>query len=122
MAKIVLFNSISKQYISLQSKIRKNRRTIDWIKISITILIFLFLIWIYWYFINISSTKWFFLRQEMKNLEDTKFSYSITNLEVMKMEKNIWDKINTNTLYNQKKISIEEKIIYLPVNQQLAKK
>lgn len=122
MKKIVLLNSISKQYVSLQSKIRKNRRTIDALKISITLLIFLLFIWIYWFFVNISSTKWFFLRQEMKNLEDSKFSYSIISLEVMKKEKDLWDRINTNSIFNQKVVSVQEKIIYIPLDKKLAKK
>lgn len=57
----------------------------------------------------------------MKKLEDSKFSYSIISLEVMKQEKNIWDQLKTNSVFNQKVISVQEKIIYIPIDKKLAK-
>jgi hypothetical protein len=49
----------------------------------------------------------------MKNLEDKKFEYSIIHLDVLKKEKEIWDDIAVNRIYNDKKMKIKTQVIYL---------
>lgn len=120
MNKAVFLNSLSKQYVNLQIKVRQNYKILDWLKIIITFLIFFLTIGIYGYFVNVSSTKWYFLRQEMKNLEDAKFTHSISQIEVLKKEKSLWDNIETNIAMKQKKIKIDEKVVYVSYKKQMA--
>lgn len=114
MEKTIFFKSLSKQYVSLQNKVRENYKIIDAMKLIVTLFILFFTIGVYWYFVNISSTKGYFLRHEMKNFEEAKFNHSIVQVEVLKLEKQIWDNIQTNTVIKQKKIQINEKVVYVP--------
>lgn len=111
MRKFVLLKSISKQYIELQKKVRRNNQVLDSLKLLTSVIIFLLIIWVYGYFVNISSTKWYFLRQEMKNLEETKFTHSITQLDILTMERDIWNEIQTVSVFNEKKVTIRDKIV-----------
>jgi len=56
----------------------------------------------------------------MKNLEDAKFTHSISQIEVLKKEKSLWDNIETNIAMKQKKIKIDEKVVYVSYKQQMA--
>lgn len=95
----------------------------DIVKLTTTIAIFLLTVIIYGYFVNISSTKGYFLRQELKSLEDAKFASSVTKLAIMKQEKQLWDTIKLSQNYNQKKVVISPKVVYIPVQKpQLAKR
>lgn len=114
MKKIVFLESLSKNYLNLQYKIRKNQRLIDSLKITVTILIFFLTLWAYWYFVNISSTKWYFLREQRQELEQAKFKHNITQLEVLKMEKENWDKISQKSNFWEEKITINSKVLYIP--------
>jgi len=122
MQKVVFFTSIRKQYTCLQEKIKKNYRTINALKLSITFLIFFLTIWVYWYFVNISSTKWYFLRQQMQNVEEAKFQNSITQLEILKKEKELWDNIENDYVLDKPKEPVKIKVVYISLDQELSKK
>lgn len=122
MQKVVFFTSIRKQYICLQEKIKRNYRTINALKLSITFLIFFLTIWVYGYFVNVSSTKWYFLRKQMQNVDDAKFQNSITQLEILKKEKELWDNIENNMELNKPKDPVKIKVLYISLDQELSKK
>lgn len=125
MKKIILLESLSKKYINIQNKVRKNNKIIDWLKMTSILLVLVFSVWIYWYLVNVSSTKGYFLRQEMKKLEDIKFNNSITQLEVLGMERQLWDSIQSEKILQQKKITINSRTLYVQIHSEtnkLAKK
>jgi hypothetical protein len=124
MNKIVLLNSLSKEYIDFQKKVKQNHKTIDNIKLFIVISIFVFTIWLYWYFVNINSTMWYFYRNEWNKVEEIKLFHNITQLNILKSQKLLWDDINSELKIVQKKdrnVKIDNKIIYLKYNQELVK-
>ena len=114
MEKIIFLKSLSKQYLNLQNKVKQNYKIVDAMKLFVTLFILFFTIWVYWYFVNISSTKGYFLRQEMKHLEEAKFNHSIAQIEVLRLEKDIWENMQSDTVLKQKKIQINEKVVYIP--------
>lgn len=125
MKKIILLESLSKKYINIQNKVKKNHKIVDWLKMTSILLVLIFSVWIYWYLVNVSSTKGYFLRQEMKKLEDIKFNNSITQLEVLGMERQLWDSIQSDKGLQQKKITINSRTLFVQVHSetnQLAKK
>lgn len=59
----------------------------------------------------------------MRDLEEAKFNYSIVQLDVMKMEKDIWDNIQDNTKItpmNDKHFSVDDKTIYVQIKEDIA--
>jgi hypothetical protein len=124
MNKIVLLNSLSKEYIDFQKKVKQNHKTMDNIKLFIVISIFMFTIWLYGYFVNVNSTMWYFYRIEWNKVEETKLFHNITQLNVLKSQKLLWDDINSELKVVKKRdrnIKIDNKIIYLKYNQELVK-
>lgn len=113
MKKFIQIKSLSRHYVDIQNKVRQNYRLVDNMKLLITVLIFLFTLWVYWYFVNISSTKWYFLRMEMRNLEEKKFEHSIVQIETLKKEREIWDNISIDRKYNQPKMVVDERVLYI---------
>lgn len=113
MSKNVILVNYLKKYSKFQTYIRLNYYLIDNIKLYLSILILIIIIWIYWYFINITSTKWFFLRKEMKNLNDSKFVQNIYQIEALKKEKQIWENLSINQTLNEKKIKIKQNVVYI---------
>ena len=96
---------------------------IDWMKLFITIMIFIFTIWVYGYYVNVSSTKWFVLRQEMNKLKEAKFSHNIVQFEIMALEKQIRENMQEQQQnFNQRKITINNRVEYVTVMKAMAKK
>lgn len=113
MKKIVLLSKIADNCQSLQQRIKQNIIMVDMTKLLVTLIIFVATLWVYWYFVNVSSTKWYFLRKEMRKLETAKFEHSIIQLKIVKKEKEIWDSIDTDfdpDYYNNK---VNPKIVFL---------
>ncbi len=107
MRRLVLYKSLSKQYIFFKCKLRRNRQILSIVKLAIVLVIFFISVIVYWYFVNVWSTKWYFLRKEMSKLENTKLLYNVVKLEVLKKESMILNKINLN--------NVKYKIFYLDI-------
>lgn len=59
----------------------------------------------------------------MRDLEEAKFNYSIVQLDIMKIEKDIWDNIQDNTKItpvNDRYFSVEDKTIYVQIKEDIA--
>ncbi len=57
--------------------------------------IFLIAVFVYGYFVNIWSTKWYFLRQNLAKLETVKLDFQVVELKYMKTISKLNDKINS---------------------------
>lgn len=126
MKKVVFLNNLSKQYNNIRQKVKKNYRMIDWIKLFITVWIFVLTVWAYWYFVNVSSTKWYFLREEERKLNDAEFSHSIARLDVLEKERQIRRDIQEDSIFNQDNIwrqpqglSVHDRVIHIQPEVQL---
>ncbi len=129
MQRVVFVESLSKKYVNIKNKVRRNRKTVDKLKLITTVMILLFTMWVYWYFINISSTKWYFLREEMRELENKKFEHSLVQLEVLQNKREIRQDIQQDSIFRQDNIgrqpqwlSVNDRIIYIETDKRLTNK
>lgn len=120
MNKFVFVESISKKYIEIKNNVKKNRRLINQLKLVTISMILVSVILSYLFFVNISSTKWYFLRQEMGILEEEKFSHSLVQLEVLRAQKKVWQDIQDNSWFKQNNVwkqpqwlTVNDRIIYI---------
>ncbi len=128
MNRFVFTKSLTKNYIDFKNKIRKNRKLINQLKLATTIWILVFTIWLYAYFVNISSTKWYFLREETNKLEEEKFLHSLAQLDVLKEKRNVWKDIQEDSSYKQNNVgrqpqwlSVNDRVIHIQTNTQLVR-
>ncbi|UFX83111.1 hypothetical protein [Candidatus Absconditicoccus praedator] len=126
MKKVVFLNNLSKQYNNIRQKVKKNYRMIDGIKLFITVGIFVLTVGAYGYFVNVSSTKGYFLREEERKLNDAEFSHSIARLDVLEKERQIRRDIQEDSIFNQDNIgrqpqglSVHDRVIHIQPEVQL---
>lgn len=99
MNRLVVERSLSKQYILLKNKINRNKKLINLIKLVVVFIIFLFSVAVYWYFVNVGSTKWYFLRKEMSKLERLKLQEDIVKIEILKKQQRVLDQIDISNVW-----------------------
>jgi len=91
MTKSPSVKKMAQNYLNIKKQILKNYKFISNIKTVFSIIVFILSIWIYGYFVNISSTKWYFLRQERQGLSEIKFQNEIVKIDIRKIEWKILD-------------------------------
>ena len=101
-------------YLLIKKQLKHNFKFIDNIKTIFSIMCLMLSIWIYWYFINVSSTKWYFIKNERNKLSDIKFKNEIIKIDVRKIE---WS-INNTLTYNSSN-TLTWKVITLNSNTEL---
>ena len=104
--------SFHKSYKSWLTTYRNKKELRDGVKITILSLGMLLFGGIFLYYINLASTRGYFLKLANRELESTKAKNDIVKLEVVKIKKLNWDKLsapkNLNLQKNLKTIEIEE--------------
>ncbi len=101
-------------YLLIKKQLKHNFKFIDNIKTIFSIMCLMLSIWIYWYFINVSSTKWYFIKNERNKLSDIKFKNDIVKIDIRRIE---WE-INDNLSYNPNS-SLTGKVLLLNNNSEL---
>ena len=76
-------NSIGQTYSSLLNKYKTYQWVVDIIKITLLSLSVIFFVVVYLYFVNKSSTQWYFLRQATNDLNAIKFQHEIVKTKVL---------------------------------------
>lgn len=92
MTKAPSVKKMARNYLSMKKQILKNYKFISKIKTAFSIMFFILSIWLYGYFVNVSSTKWYFLRQERQKLSEIKFQNEIVKIDIRKKEWDILDR------------------------------
>ena len=101
MTKAPSIRKMGLSYLALKKRFLKSRKNIELIKLIFVSLFFLFSIVFYWYFVNVSSTKWYFLKQEREKLSEIKFQNEIVKIDVRRLESSVLNNIvvsNSSTL------------------------
>ena len=91
MVKIPSLKSMSASYIAYHKSLIRNYKFIEKIKMGFSIFLFLLAIWAYGYFVNVASTKWYFIRVENEKLSEIKFQNEIVQIDTKKIE---WEILN----------------------------
>ena len=100
MTKTPSVRRMSQSYLYLKKKITKNRKFIEQIKMILIIGLFLLSIITYWYFVNVSSTKGYFIKTEKEKLSEIKFKNEIVNIDIRKIESKIFNDISLDNYSN----------------------
>jgi ribosomal protein L32E len=115
MNKIAFITSISKQYLSIQQSLRRHKKTMSTLKLIIVSFVFIFAIGYYAKEINELSTKGYFLKQEMKELEQLAFKEHIVELDVLLLERKLWDTVSQESARRYE----SDRVVVLYANQQV---
>lgn len=103
------FKSFHKSYTSFLANYRNKEEMRDMVKIWSLFLLFLFFGGLFMYYINLASTRGYFMRLETQKLEASKAKNDIVKLEVIREKRENWDNLHTPRALNLQKnlISIE---------------
>jgi len=96
MIKLALAKSVSKQYLSLQKSMRRNKKLMSSCKLIVVLVIFFSVLAVYAANITQASTKWYFHRQETKKNDDLVFERSIVDLEILQLEKKLLNNLSSS--------------------------
>jgi hypothetical protein len=112
-------NAINQTYASLLNKYKAYQWIIDIIKIGWLALTLLFFMLIYLYFINKSSTQWYFLRQANNDLNTIKFKYEIVKTNVLNYKQQNRKQIHETFWNNNRVVDIHATIVSIPPSKEL---
>ena len=112
-------NAINQTYASLLNKYRTYQWIIDIIKIGWLALILLFFMLIYLYFINKSSTQWYFLRQANNDLNTIKFKYEIVKTNVLNYKQQNRQEMHETFWNSNRVVDIRATIVSIPPSKEL---
>jgi hypothetical protein len=112
-------NAINQTYASLLNKYRTYQWIVDIIKIGWLALAFFSFILIYLYFVNKSSTQWYFLRQANNDLNTIKFKYEIVKTNVLNYKQQNRQDMHDTFWTNNRVVDIHAAIVSIPQNKEL---
>lgn len=115
-------NAINQTYASLLNKYRTYQWIIDIIKIGWLALTLLSFMLIYLYFINKSSTQWYFLRQANNDLNTIKFKYEIVKTNVLNYKQQNRQEMHETFWNTNRVVDIRATIVSIPSNKELTLK
>ena len=96
MIKFALAQSVSKQYLSMQQSMRRNKKLVSSAKLLVVSVIFLGVLGVYASNITIASTKGYFHKQETRRNDDLVFERSIVQLDILHLEKKLLNQLQDN--------------------------
>lgn len=112
-------NAINQTYASLLNKYKTYQWIIDIIKIGWLALTLLFFMLIYLYFINKSSTQWYFLRQANNDLNTIKFKYEIVKTNVLNYKQQNRQDMHETFWNTNRVVDIRATIVSIPPSKEL---
>ncbi|MBP6086566.1 hypothetical protein KA478_05360 [Patescibacteria group bacterium] len=95
----IIHKSIAKQYMSLQHKIRYNKKLVEYAKAGAVIFAFVFFLGVYIYYVNKASTLGYFYRQEKNKRDAADFDYNIQSFETTKIYEDLRKKTMEGNRY-----------------------
>jgi len=104
---------------SWMSKYLQNHGMMDLFKVGILFVSFLFIIFIYLYYVNLASTRGYFLRQANQDYDAVNFQFEIVKTQLLSLKQENWAKIH-NWDYQHEVIKLKTEIVYVPENSDLA--
>lgn len=113
-------NSINQTYASLLNKYKTYQWIIDIIKIGWLALAILCFTLLYLYFINKSSTQWYFLRQANNDLNTISFRYEIIKTTVINYKQENWLQMHDTFWADNKVVDIRATIVNIPQPKELS--
>lgn len=94
MSKIVLLQSVAREYLSLKFAWRRNQKLISVTKFAVVFVLLIVLAGFYAYTITMASTSGYFLEEAKNELETLQFEKSVQELAVIRKEKSLRNDMN----------------------------
>ena len=116
MVKIPSVKKIGESYIYKHKKLIKNHKMMEWLKTGLVAVYMIIALGLYGYFINIASTKWYFLRVEKEKVSEAKFQNEIVKIDAKKIEWEIYSNIIPKSYFNGK---LNNNIIIIKTNKNI---
>jgi len=113
MVKIPSIKKMSSNYLVTYKAILRNYKFMEKIKMGFSIFLFLLSIGAYGYFVNVASTKWYFIKVEREKLAEVKFQNEIVKIDTKKIE---WEIFNSITPANLDIKNLTWKVLVLREN------
>ena len=76
----------------------------------------------YLYYVNLASTRGYFLRQERLKQDDIVFQYEILKTKILSHQQKNWDKVTMYVPENNPIIRIKTQVVLVPSMKQLSLK
>lgn len=103
-----------KQYSYILQKIKKNDQIWDIFKVWGLAMLLLFCVLSYLYFINLASTRGYFLRQAMQKHTSISFQQEIVKTEILKIKQFNWENMKSASLEWWAKKTIKAEVVTIP--------
>lgn len=102
-----------------KSKMPKVSHRWSWFKVGGLLAGIIFFVLFYLITINNTSTKGYFLRQSMRELDDVEFRHNVASFQLAIAKRQLWDKVNINFVWarNPRIQKQESNIIRLDVQE-----
>ncbi len=87
-----------KQYAYLLRQIKHNDQMRDLIKVGWLVALLVFFAFVYLYFVSLSSTRGYFLRQAMQERTSVSFQQEIVKTNILKIRQENWETMKEITI------------------------
>lgn len=108
-------NSLKNWYENILIKYRNQDAFMDLLKIWSLIFVLLFSMFIYLRYVSLSSTHWYFLRQENQKLNNVSFSQEIFKTQILDQRQKNREIINSTKSTKREVITVETQIVTVPM-------
>lgn len=115
-------NSIKNGYENILIRYRNQDAFMDMIKIWALIFVLCFCLFIYLRYVSLSSTRWYFLRQENQKLNNISFQQEIYKTQILDQRQKNWLRVNSTKSQKREVISVNAQIVTIPVVTELSMK
>lgn len=85
----------------------------DFLKVSILVFVWFFVLFIFFYYVNLASTRGYFLRQANQDHNAVNFQFEILKTELLTCKQKNWEKVHTKR-YQNDVVSVETEVVYVP--------
>ena len=113
-------NSLKNGYESVLIRYRNQDAFMDLLKIWVLIFVFLFCMFIYLRYVSLSSTHWYFLRQENQNLNNVSFQHEIFKTQILDQRQKNREKLNSTKSAKKEVVTVTSQIVTIPVMTELS--
>ncbi|EKD25667.1 MAG: hypothetical protein ACD_80C00005G0002 [uncultured bacterium (gcode 4)] len=109
---------LTKAYTWIVSKYKRYDNIVELFKVGAASLFLLVCILFYLYFVNLSSTRGYFLKQADQNMTAINFKYEILKTKLLDYKQQNWDAVQSTT-FKRDVVDVSAEIVKIPNGVQL---
>ncbi|EKD25547.1 MAG: hypothetical protein ACD_80C00025G0001 [uncultured bacterium (gcode 4)] len=109
---------LTKAYTWIVSKYKRYDNIVELFKVGAASLFLLICIFFYLYFVNLSSTRGYFLKQADQNMTAINFKYEILKTKLLDYKQQNWNAVQSTT-FKRDVVDVSAEIVKIPNGVQL---